>query len=39
VFATGTVWMNAENLAPTGIRSLDRRGHYTNYAIPAHNAM
>ena len=31
--------MNAENLAPTGIRSLDRRGHYTNYAIPAHNAM
>jgi hypothetical protein len=26
-WAPGTVWMGAENLAPTGIRSLDRPAH------------
>ena len=32
-WAPGLVWTGAENLAPTGIRSLDRpaHSHYTDY--------
>jgi len=39
-WARGPVWMWAENLVPTGIRSPDGRpisSRYTDYVIPAHH--
>jgi hypothetical protein len=36
--ALGSVWLDAENLAPTRLQTLDHPAqvsHYTNYAIPA----
>ena len=37
-WAPGPVWIVAENLAPTGIRSPDRpASRYTDWAIPAPN--
>jgi hypothetical protein len=34
-WAAGPVWIGAENLAPTGIRSPDLPARYTDWAIPA----
>jgi hypothetical protein len=37
VWAPGSVWTGAENLASTGIRSLDRpKSRYTDHALSAH---